>query len=374
MMNPAVDSADYEQIFQQGLPLLDVRAPVEFAQGAFPGSVNLPLLDDKQRALIGTCYKAAGQTAALDLGWSLLTPELKQQRQQQWLAFIKSHPNGLLYCFRGGLRSQIAQQLIADAGGQIGRIPGGYKAMRRYLLLVLEGLARDKYCVVVAGPACSGKTRLLAELPYALDLEGLAKHRGSAFGNLLASQPSQIDFENALAVAWLQLNPSGPWFVEDEGKLIGRCSLPSTLKATLRNAPRVVLRETLSERIQIAMQDYVRDKLQQFLQHYGDEGLNKFAEALRRDLTAIKKRLGGLRYEGILRKLNAAIAFLQRCDSMEMFPSVIEALLTDYYDPMYEYQHQLNSGPIVMEGDRMAIKDWAMNYARQYGDATEAMT
>src|SRR5690606_18363670 len=104
------DSAAYREIFLSGLPLMDMRAPVEFAKGAFPHTVNLPLMDDAEREQIGTCYTLHGQNAAIELGHRLVTGPIKEQRIKAWADFALAHPDGYLYCFRGGLRSQIAQE------------------------------------------------------------------------------------------------------------------------------------------------------------------------------------------------------------------------------------------------------------------------
>ena len=126
--------SDFRHIFLNDVPMMDVRAPIEFAQGAFPGVVNLPLMNNEERQKVGTCYKQRGQEAAIALGHSLVSGETKNGRIAAWAAFAKAHPKGVLYCFRGGLRSQITQQwLQSEAGMAYPRVIGGYKAMRTFL-------------------------------------------------------------------------------------------------------------------------------------------------------------------------------------------------------------------------------------------------
>ena len=125
------------RIFTDDLPLLDVRAEVEFAKGAFPNSVNIPLLDDEQRRLVGTCYKEEGPKAAFDLGVELITP-FKDQRIAAWKRFSEANPTGYLYCFRGGSRSQISQAGLKEAGVDYPLVDGGYKRMRQFLIDELE--------------------------------------------------------------------------------------------------------------------------------------------------------------------------------------------------------------------------------------------
>lgn len=111
------NSDDYRQIFLSGLPLMDARAPVEFHKGAFPGAVNLPLMNDIERQKVGTCYKVHGQQAAIELGHKLVCGAIKEERIAAWAAFARANPEGYLYCFRGGLRSQITQQWLREEAG-----------------------------------------------------------------------------------------------------------------------------------------------------------------------------------------------------------------------------------------------------------------
>ncbi|MBY0410253.1 MAG: tRNA 2-selenouridine(34) synthase MnmH, partial [Burkholderiaceae bacterium] len=131
----AENLTDYRHIFLNDVPMMDVRAPVEFGQGAFPGVANLPLMNDEERHKVGTCYKQNGQDAAIALGHRLVSGAPKQERIAAWAAFAQAHPHGVLYCFRGGLRSQTSQQwLHSEAGIDYPRVIGGYKAMRTFLL------------------------------------------------------------------------------------------------------------------------------------------------------------------------------------------------------------------------------------------------
>jgi len=172
-----LDSTNYSDILLNDRPLLDVRAPVEFAKGAFPTSTNIPLLDDEQRAAVGTEYKKRGQDAALELGWRIASPEIKSQRQEDWLKYIGENPQGYLHCARGGKRSQLSQQLIRDAGGDYPLVEGGFKKLRNYLLSELEVCSANLPLMLISGSTCSGKTILINKLANAIDLEGIANHR-----------------------------------------------------------------------------------------------------------------------------------------------------------------------------------------------------
>src|SRR5690554_130639 len=113
---------------------MDTRAPIEFIQGSFPTASNLPLMNDEERAAVGTCYKKKGQAAAIKLGHQLVSGETKQARLEAWLSYIKANPKGYLYCFRGGMRSQLVQEWLHQAGVDYPRIKGGYKALRQFLI------------------------------------------------------------------------------------------------------------------------------------------------------------------------------------------------------------------------------------------------
>ena len=181
-MTSRTDSDNYAEILNSGVPLLDVRAPVEFSQGAFPGAINLPLMEDEERHRVGTRYKQAGQDSAIKLGHELVSGSTKDERVARWVQFASENPDGYLYCFRGGLRSRLSQQWLADAGIQYPRIVGGYKAMRSFLLEQLtQGIAQSQF-ILIAGFTGCGKTEVVKNLKATIDLEKLAHHRGSSFG------------------------------------------------------------------------------------------------------------------------------------------------------------------------------------------------
>jgi len=245
--------------------MLDVRAPIEFENGAFPTSVNIPLLDNEQRHQIGICYKNHGQEAAINLGLKLVSGDVKQQRLDAWSGFIANNPNTHLYCFRGGLRSRTSQQWLADQGINIPIIAGGYKRMRRFLLGSLEDFAVNNELIILAGKTGVAKTHFISQYIQqksgnAIDLEGLAIHRGSSFGQFVQPQPSQINFENALAIDYLQKKQSiqsNFYLLEDEGKLIGKALIPLQLFEKMQQAKVIELTSDLESRITVILNDYI---------------------------------------------------------------------------------------------------------------------
>ena len=355
------DASLLSSLFIADTPLLDVRAPVEYDQGHFPQSVNLPLLDDEQRKLVGMRYKAAGQDAAIELGWSLASEELREQKQKAWLAWLDANPDGVLYCFRGGLRSRLSQQLIGEAGRQVRCIPGGYKAMRTFLLAEIARASSELPLVLVSGRTGVGKTRLLRQLPNFIDLEKRACHRGSAFGALIGRRPVQISFENAVAVDMLKnRHVNAPKvFVEDEGRLIGRVHLPLELQVAMKAAPLVVLETDIDTRIDNVLKDYVTDNLASYRASYGASGFKEFGLALQQNLARIQKRLGGALYKSLSTQLADALDALIAAEDQTGFREIIRCLLEDYYDPMYDYQLERRQGTILERGNMNELLHWA---------------
>ncbi len=356
------DTDNYRELFLGDVPLMDVRAPIEFNKGAFPGAVNLPLMNDVERQKVGTCYTQQGQEAALALGHRLVNGQTKTQRIAAWADFARSHPGGYLYCFRGGLRSQITQQwLKEEAGLDYPRVIGGYKAMRGFLLENLEQAITECAFVVLGGMTGTGKTDVLRQLDNSLDLEGHAHHRGSSFGKHATGQPAQISFENRLSIDILKKRAAGHgrFVVEDESRTIGSCSLPPTLYQAMQACPMVWLEDSLENRVQRILRDYVIDLRSQFVALHGEEaGFDLFAERLRQSLDNIARRLGGERHQRLAKIMDAALEKQERSGAVELHRKWIEALLTEYYDPMYAYQRKLKSSRVEFSGDQHEVLDY----------------
>ena len=357
---------DFERIVLEGRPLIDTRAPVEFAEGAFPGAVNLPLMSDAERAEVGTCYKREGPEAALRRGHELVNEAVRRPRIAAWAAFHREHPDAILYCFRGGQRSRIAQQWLAEYEGQvIPRLRGGYKAFRRYLLEQLETAlpawlqTLPRY--VLGGMTGSGKTRLLQRIPHSIDLEAIAHHRGSAFGRHVEPQPTQIAFENALAYALIRYRHADhPWLLfEDEGRNIGARYLPKALQAGLYDGARLLILETpFAERVAITLDEYVYAAQARYREHDPERGLAAWQAALRESMDRIRRRLGGERHRELVARFEAACRHQERTGETEAHREWIAYLLHEYYDPMYRYQLSRKTLPVAFRGDAEALLAW----------------
>lgn len=292
-------------------PILDVRAPVEFAQGHVPGALSLPLFSDEERARIGTAYKQINPERAVHLGLEFFGP--KMSAMVKWAQKLAPGKEVRLHCARGGMRSGAVQWLLELAGFRVHLLDGGYKDYRR---TVLASFAELRPWRVLGGLTGSGKTDVLHQLaaaPHAqpvLDLEGLAHHKGSAFGAIgQPAQPTQEQFENNLAAVLAALPTAAPAWVEDESQQIGRLNIPPALFAQLRAAPRWVLEVPRPARVA------------KLAAEYGAEDPAALAAAIAR----LQKRLGGLATQQAL----AAVAAGD-------FARMVELVL-DYYDKTYTY-------------------------------------
>jgi tRNA 2-selenouridine synthase len=353
--------SDFERLFLDDTPLLDVRAPVEFGKGSFPEAENHPLLNDDERHRVGIRYKEAGQQAAIDLGHELVHGSIKAERVTAWRAFAERHPEGALYCFRGGLRSRIVQDWLREAGIDYPRVAGGYKALRRFLLDRFETDLQRTPIELLAGRTGTAKTRVIEQLPHAIDLEGLAHHRGSAFGRRPGGQPAQIDFENRLAIALMRhrAHSSGPVLLEDESHLIGRCHLPDNLQARMKQAPRIEIEEPVESRVQVTLEDYVLGPLDEYRAWYGEaDAQQRLGEELLAAMDRIRKRLGGARHAELRAELEAALREQREHENVNRHRNWIRTLLTDYYDPMYDYMLSRRGGKVLFRGSRDEVLEW----------------
>ena len=359
-MADLIQADQFKSLLQKKTPLLDVRAPVEYQKGSLPGSCNVPLLNNGQRQEVGTCYRERGRQAAIALGEKLLTHEARCRRIQSWTTVIRHHPDTVLYCSRGGLRSEIAQQWLHDANLRVPRIAGGYKALRHFLIAQVEQLSRGDNLILIAGKTGSGKTHLLCKLPNHLDLEGIACHRGSAFGRRIVPQPNQADFENRLAVRLLELD----WkqqrrvVVEDESRAIGSLSIPLPLYRRMNQSSLALLEVSLEQRVNTIHQDYIQTNYTDFKNRYPEQAEQLFADSLLQALARIRRRLGEELFSRLSRSMQDALRQQQQTGKADDHRDWIRELLIGYYDPMYEYQLNGKSRYVAFSGSAAEIADW----------------
>ena len=346
MSNLDLDSSKFKNLFLNIPLFIDVRAPVEFTQGHLPGAINLPILNDEERAAVGTTYKNQGQQAAVDLGHQLVSGDVKKSRIEAWVKFIQENPSAIIYCFRGGMRSQITRQWIREQGIERPLIKGGYKAVRQFFLSESDRLSNESKFLLITGPTGVGKTILLNEAaPFspAIDLEKIAHHRGSAFGAFESAQPSQINFENMLAVNLLRVEGQKKILVEDESRMIGQRTVPETFFNRLRESPVVWIEESLETRVENIFQDYIAVPI---AEGRGVAALARYQEAVR----AISKKLGGERAREIL-------ALIETGSHREW----IGKLLVYYYDPLYFASLERRKVSVAFKGSRKSCLEFLRN-------------
>jgi tRNA 2-selenouridine synthase len=304
-------------------------------------------LNDEERQVIGTTYKREGSKAAVELGHRLVSGSVKSERVRAWRDLLERE-RAVIYCFRGGLRSQISQTWLRDEGVEIRRLEGGYKSARRFFMREIESIGRKLPLAVIAGSTGSGKTRLLRALEERqpiLDLEKLAQHRGSAFGSFGGGQPSQPDFENLLAIELMRHEREGKTVaIEDEGWTIGRLLIPSALFQNLSGSPLICIEEPLEARAENIWQEYVRDAV-------AERGQAVFV-SLTRAVGRISKKLGGVRTQEILADLRASEQEFQLHGTLNRNRDWIHKLLIWYYDPFYEKHLAVSLDRVRFRGTR----------------------
>ncbi|EPC02910.1 tRNA 2-selenouridine synthase [Litchfieldella anticariensis FP35 = DSM 16096] len=346
--------------------LIDVRAPVEFAQGALPGAVNLPLMDDEERHLVGLTYKQAGQDAAIELGQRLVAGGIKAGRVAAWQRVLAKHPDAIIYCFRGGLRSQLAQQWLAEAGIERPRLRGGWKAMRAALCSRIDAAA-ERPLLVVGGLTGCAKTALIQHLDNGLDLEDCARHKGSAFGRHPLPAPAQIDFEHAMGLRLLEVD--GSCVVEDESRHIGVVNVPLTFWRAMERAPRLRVEMPLDWRLEQIRKDYIDDLWAIYSRQFGDWlGWTLMRKQLATALMRLKKRLGAARLARLQRLQALAFREHER-GNRQAHEAWLAPLLTEYYDPLYRHQLEKHDRTFLHVGDWGSCLEAARDWSRAQQEA-----
>ncbi len=300
-------NVEYFLDHRQDAPLVDVRSPAEYSHAHIPGAVNIPLFDNEERAIVGTLYKKSGKEAAILKGLEITGPKLT--------AFVKKartiapHKKLFIHCWRGGMRSESMAWLFETSGIQSTIIEGGYKAYRQYIKAAFD---QPTVFLILGGMTGSGKTYILRNLKMlgeqVVDLEGLANHKGSAFGGIAQDQqPSTEQFENNLFEEWSNLNLKKPVWLEDESKAIGKVHIPGEIFVKMRKSKVIEIRRSKEQRVKILEDDYA--------------ALDP--EELKQSVLRISKRLGGLKTKEII-------------DAIEnkSFGNAIGMVL-DYYDKTY---------------------------------------
>lgn len=304
--------------------IIDVRAPAEYAEDHLPGAISLPVLDDEERARVGTIYKQLSPFSARKIGAALVAKNASVHLQGP----LADRPGGwrpLVYCWRGGQRSGSFATILAQIGWRVETLAGGYKAWRGLVVREVYDTPVRAPVVVLDGNTGSAKTEVLNLLPQSgvqvIDLEGLARHRGSLFGSV-GVQPSQKAFEGALALALAALDPTRPVVVEAESSKIGNCRLPPEIWKAMVAAPRVVIAAPRLARAEYLARAYA-------------------------DLTADADRLAAT--VGLLRPLHPAEViedWLALATAGEHV-ALADSLMERHYDPRYGKHRARMAAPVA---------------------------
>lgn len=273
--------------------IIDVRSPSEFLDDHMPDAINLPVLKDAQRALVGTMYKKINPFEAKRAGAALVAQNIAEHLQTKLVGKDRNW-RPLIYCWRGGQRSCAMANIFSDIGWHSTVIAGGYKAYRKTVLDGLDYLPWQFQLIVLSGPTGTAKTHILRAAAsmgaQVLDLEGLANHRGSLLGREPGSpQPAQRLFESRLNTCLQSFDLARPVFIESESNKIGQIHIPSALWASMRQASRISINAPFEARVAFLQRDYRHiieksDNLMQLLsglrQRYSAEIFNKWNETI----------------------------------------------------------------------------------------------
>ncbi len=323
------------------MPLIDVRSPCEFVKGKIPRALNVPLFNDEERHRVGLCYHEEGQGEATRLGL-----ELFADRCACFLDDIERvAPRGskvAVHCWRGGMRSQAVALLLANCGWEPVVVRGGYKAFRQFVMEALEAMTRHQW-VVLHGRTGSGKTDLLKRFPAdfpLIDIEGLAHHRGSAFGDFCQEFPcpTQQDFENRLALAYTRVRHAPTILVEIEDRL-GENFVSSALRARFYASPFVVVDRDFEDRVGRLAREYCR--------LWKPETTQLFLERME----LLKKHISAEERERITRAVESGD-----------FETAVRRLLETRYDRMYDKQIRRHESQIEARFNLTSEEDRAVEW------------
>jgi tRNA 2-selenouridine synthase len=309
--------------------LIDVRSPAEYAEDHLPGAVNMPVLSNAERARVGTIYTQESPFKARKIGAALVARNAAAAIE----AHLMDKPGGwrpLVYCWRGGQRSGSFASILAQIGWRVETLDGGYRSWRRHVVARLYGDSLSFRVIRLDGLTGTGKTAVLREVgalgEQVLDLEGLARHRGSILGDIEGPQPSQKAFETAILATLSGHDPARPLLVEAESARIGALRVPPALWVAMRAAPRIVLEAPVAARAGFLAQGYA--------------GLMADRDGLARRLDGLRPRAG-----------NAAVDAWQALLADGATEALAAALIEAHYDPAYGRLRRTDESPVLARLD-----------------------
>ncbi|HEY3388530.1 MAG TPA: tRNA 2-selenouridine(34) synthase MnmH [Prolixibacteraceae bacterium] len=285
--------------FKKSLPIVDVRSPGEFAEGHIPGAINIPIFQDDERAVVGTIYKKKGRLPAIEKGLEIVGPKMAKFAHDA--VEIASSGKLLVHCWRGGMRSESMAWLFERVGIECFILQGGYKSYRNYLL---EKIGDIPHLIVIEGHTGSGKTEILHRLEergeQVIDLEGFARHRGSAFGGIgQGEQPSTQQFQNDLFDEFFGFNLAKRVWIEGESQTVGRVFLPDPLWYKMNEAQCIEIQVPRKDRISRLVDEYgtlpeelMENAISNLVKRLGTELMNDILKSYReKNLVSVAEKL-----------------------------------------------------------------------------------
>jgi tRNA 2-selenouridine synthase len=305
-----VKTINVEQALNKDAIFIDTRSPKEFQDDHLPNAINLPILDNDERHLIGTIYKQVSKDEAIEQGKEIFEKKLPHFEKE-----LSKHKDKtiIVNCFRGGMRSRAVVATFSNFN--ILQLEGGYKAYRSYVRTQLQNYEVKPQLIVLCGLTCTGKTDLLKLLPNSIDLEGLAQHRSSMYGAVGLQPNSQKRFESLLLQQLNKLNNQTYVFIEGESRRIGDVIIPDQLWKKMVNGTKILITRTLNNRATACVQEYFKE----------ESNIKQIREVTTRLFKVISKENQN--------------KVLHHIDNKE-YHEAAKILLEKYYDPLYE--HTLN--------------------------------
>lgn len=288
--------------------IIDTRSPVEFEKDRVPGAVNIPILDNEERKVVGIMYKE-NPDEATKKGYEYYNKKLPRMTEE--LKKPDKDKNIIIYCWRGGMRSQTITKLVADLGFNAFLLEGGYRAYRRYVRVQLEKYEPPFTFIVLYGLAGSGKTELIKQLNPSIDLEGLAQHRSSNFGGIGLKPRKQKLFESLLFKRLKELEKEKVVFIEGESHKVGKVFIPNSVFKAMKKGVAVRVDCSIENRAKQIVKDYFT---------HGEE------DKIREIIVYLKPHLSAKVVEHLLKLMDE-----------KNYEEVSKILLTDYYDSKYEH-------------------------------------
>ncbi|MFQ6547024.1 tRNA 2-selenouridine(34) synthase MnmH [Aestuariibius sp. 2305UL40-4] len=318
--------ATLSQLYDHGFDaVIDVRSPSEFAEDHIPGAINLPALDDDERAKVGTIYVQQSAFLARKIGAALVARNAARHIEEH----LMNHDGGwrpLVYCWRGGQRSGSFASILAQIGWRVETVEGGYQSYRRLVSAALYDHPLGRQVILIDGNTGTAKTDILHRMRsrgiQVLDLEGMARHRGSVLGSLPGGQPAQKAFESALAKALAATTPDAPLILEAESSKIGKLTLPPALWSAMKDAPRIVIDAPLEARAAYLTEAYAD---------------------MMADPDRLKARLAALKpFRGA-----EAVAHWSELAEAGDFRRLASELMEQHYDPAYRKSRRRAEGDVL---------------------------